>query len=205
VAELAVRIGLGLATLLVLALIVAQIFLPGSIASGVEDRLTQGGGEASVEVDAVPAARLVFGDGDRIEVRGSGLHLDVEEDTRVLDGLDGFDEVDVSLTDVVAGPIDVASFELQRSGGGAYALTSRGTTSIAALASGALGGFAGGLAEMFTGAAPDAAAEGIPIELDMELESDDGEIEITSGGGTVAGTDVGPLAEIITAAVVSRL
>jgi hypothetical protein len=37
------------------------------------------------------------------------------------------------------------------------------------------------------------------------MESDDGRIRVTEGGGTVAGVATGPLAELITAAIVVRL
>jgi hypothetical protein len=39
----------------------------------------------------------------------------------------------------------------------------------------------------------------------MELTSEDGRIQVVSGGGTVAGVPTGPLAELITSAVVIRL
>ena len=45
----------------------------------------------------------------------------------------------------------------------------------------------------------------IPVALDVELESERGRVVIVSGGGTVAGYPTGPLAELITSAVVVRL
>ncbi len=39
----------------------------------------------------------------------------------------------------------------------------------------------------------------------MEMESDDGGIRVVSGSGTVAGYPTGPLAQLITAAIVARL
>ena len=39
----------------------------------------------------------------------------------------------------------------------------------------------------------------------MELTSDDGRITVTSGGGSVAGFPTGPLAELITRAIVVQL
>jgi hypothetical protein len=39
----------------------------------------------------------------------------------------------------------------------------------------------------------------------MELVSGDDGIEVTSGAGTVAGIPTGPIGELITAAIVSRL
>ena len=41
--------------------------------------------------------------------------------------------------------------------------------------------------------------------MDMQLTSDDGRVEVTSGGGSVGGIPTGHLAEMITSAVVVRL
>lgn len=199
---------LAVVAFLVLALVAIQLFLPGRVASDVEARLTEGGGEAAVEVEALPAARLFWSDGDRIEVRGSDLVLDVENDTAVLDRLDGFDQVDVALERVEAGPFAVERFELRRAGDGAYTLRSDATTSgteLLQFGAEELGPLAGPIAGFLGEQAPEETSEEFDVELDAQLESDDGRIEIVEGGGTVAGYDVGPLAELITAAVVSRL
>ncbi|MGI8462565.1 MAG: hypothetical protein ACR2OC_13190 [Solirubrobacterales bacterium] len=201
------RILLGLLLLIVALFVAAQLFLPGRAASDVEARLTEGGGSAEVEIEALPAARLLFDDGDRIEVRGADLVLDVENDIHVLDRLDGFDQVDVSLERVEAGPFEVSSFELRRAGEGAYTLTSEATTSAAELlefGGESLGPIAGPIAGFLSGQAPEEANEPFTAELEAQLVSNDGQIEIV-GGGTVEGYPIGPLAEIITAAVVSRL
>jgi hypothetical protein len=202
------RLGLALVALLVAALVFIQLFLPGRVESDVEARLTEGGGTADVEVDALPAARLLWSDGDRIEVRGSDLVLDVENDTAVLDRLDGFDQVDVSLARVEAGPFEVGSFSLRRAGDGAYTLRSDATTSGEALlefGADELGPIGGPIAGFFAEQAPGEADDELEVELDAQVESAEGRIEIVEGGGSVEGYDVGPLAELITAAVVSRL
>ena len=202
------KLALAVVAAAVLALVGIQILLPGRVASDIEARLTEGGGEATAEVEALPAVRLAWGDGDRIEVTGSDLVLDVENDTEVLDRLDGFDQVDVSLERVEAGPFAIESFELRRAGDGAYTLRSDATTSgteLLGFGAESLGPLAGPVAGFLGEQAPEQAAEEFDVELDVQLVSDEGRIEITEGGGTVAGYDVGPLAEIITAAVVSRL
>jgi hypothetical protein len=205
---MAARIALALGALALALVVAAQIFLPGLIAGDVEDRLTEGGGTAEVTVEALPAARLLLGDGDRIEVRGSDLALDVEDRPDVLDRLDGFGEVDVALERVEAGPFEVESFFLVGEDGGSYRLRSSAVTSgVELIEYGAdrLGGLAGPVAGFLTDDAPEEARRELPVELDMELRSDDGEIEVVSGSGTVAGFDTGPLAEIITGAIVSQL
>ena len=45
----------------------------------------------------------------------------------------------------------------------------------------------------------------LPIDLDMQLTSDDGRVQVVSGGGNVAGLPTGPLAELLTNAIVVQL
>jgi hypothetical protein len=190
----------------VVILIASQLLVPGIAERDVEDRLTEGGGQASVSLSAFPALRLLFDDGTRFEARGTGLDLDLNQRVDVLDRLDGFNKVDVLMEDLVAGPVEVSRFQLTREGSDPYRLLSSGQASPAALvdlgadALGIPGGdLFGGLAGQALGDAP------VPIELDMDLVSSDDGIEVTSGGGTVAGIPTGPIGELITAAIVSRL
>ena len=200
-------IGIAILVLTVL-LVAAQLFVPGIGERQIEDRLTEGGGDAEVTLSATPAARLLLGDGDRIEVRGSNLELDLEtEDPQVLDRLDGFGEVEVDLADFRAGPFEVSSFEMIRDGDGPYTVRSTSSTTPADLlgyGAGALGLAGGSILEFFTGRAP-LANRRIPVSVDMQMESDDGRIRVVSGSGTVAGYPTGPLAQFITAAIVVRL
>lgn len=186
---------------------VSQAVLPRDTEGRIEDRLTAGGGSAAVSIEAFPAARLLLGDGDRITARGSRLDLDLTEETEVLERLDGFDDVDVKLDDFRAGPFEVASFELTRSGSAPYRLVSDGATTgrdLVAYGASRLGLPGGPLLGYVSGRVPDANRP-IPIELNMELESDDGRVVVVSGGGTVAGFPTGPLAQLITEAIVVRL
>jgi hypothetical protein len=193
--------------LLLLALAVAsQLLLPGIAENDVEDRLTERGGQAQVSVSAVPAARLLFDDGERFEVRASALDLDLDQRTQVMDRLDGFSEVDIAIDDSVAGPLEIESFELTRDASGPYRLVSSSRASPAELVDFGAdelglpgGGILGGLAGQALG------HRELPLDLDMELISNDGAIEVVSGGGTVAGIPTGPLGEVITEAIVSRL
>lgn len=203
------RMLIGITILLLTVLLVgAQLVVPGIGERQIEERLTENGGSADVTLSATPAARLLLGDGDRIEVRGSNLDLDlVTDDPQVLDHLDGFAEVDVDLNDFRAGPFDVIGFELSREGGGPYSVRSTSATTAADLVdygADALGLAGGPLLRFFAGRAPLGSRQ-IPISVDMEMESDDGRIAIVSGSGTVAGYPTGPLAQFITAAIVVRL
>ncbi len=194
--------------LVVLLLVGAQLVAPGFGERAIEGRLTENGGAAEARLSAMPAARLLWGSGDEIEVRGSGLALDlVTEDPEVFDRLDGFDQVEVALSDFRAGPFAVSSFELVRGGDAPYSLRSSSSTTPADLVDSgadALGLAGGSILGFITGQVPMGDRE-IPIELDMEMESDDGRIRVLSGGGTVDGYRTDALAQFITAAIVVRL
>ena len=193
---------------LTVVLVGAELFLAGIGERRIEDRLTENGGTAEVKLSATPAALLLLGDGDRLEVSGSDLDLDLEtEDPQVLNRLDGFNEVAVDLSDFRAGPFDVMSFEMTRDGDEPYTVRSSSATTAADLlgyGAGALGIAGGPLLEFFAGRAP-LGSRPIPVMVDMEMESEDGRISIVSGSGTVAGYPTGPLAQFITAAIVMRL
>lgn len=202
-----IPVSLGVLALVVVLGAVSQLVLPDYMASRIEDRLTEGGGSALVSLDAFPAVRLLVGDGDTIEVRGTELDLDLTDETEVFESLDGYDEVDVSLDDFRAGPFEVASFELARTGSSPYRLVSSSVTTpeeLAGYGAAELGVELGPLLEYFAGQLP-GATQRLPIALDMEIESDGGRVVVVSGGGTVAGFPSGPLAQLLTQAIVVRL
>jgi hypothetical protein len=195
--------------LALLALVGAsQLVIPPLAERRIEDRLTEGGGSADASLSAFPAARLLFGDGKQVSISGSGLDLGLEQRTDVFDRLDGFDEVDVSLTQFRAGPFAVASFELDRPAPAApYHLVSKSRTTpgdLAEYGASQLGLPGGPLLRFLTDRAL-GDDRTIPITLDMELRSDDGRVVVESGGGSVAGYPTGPLAELITSAIAVRL
>ena len=194
---------------IVLLLVLTQIFLPGIGEGAIEDRLTEGGGVADVSLGATPAARLLWGDGDHLEIRATGLDLDVDldEDPQVFKDLDPFGDVEIVLNDSRAGPVDVDSFVLTRAGDGPYTLRTSGATSAADLAEffaedaslpGAdiLGGIIG---------ATGVGGADVPVDLNMRLNSDEGRVVVVDGGGEIAGIPTGPLAGLITQAIVVRL
>jgi hypothetical protein len=186
----------------------SQLVIPPIAEHRIEDRLTDGGGSANASLAAFPAARLLFGDGKRISISGTGLDLGLEQRTDVFDKLDGFDQVDVSLADFRAGPFAVASFELDRPAPSApYHLVSESRTTpgdLAEYGASQLGLPGGPLLRFFADRALGDNGS-IPIDLDMELRSDDGRVVVVSGGGSVAGYPTGPLAELITSAIAVRL
>jgi hypothetical protein len=193
----------------VFILVASQVLIPSLGERRVENRLTEGGGSAEVTLGAFPAARLLFSDGERFEVEARELDLDLDEEVRVFDRLDGFSLVDLSIENSIAGPFELESFRLTRDGDGPYRLVSSGATTPGGLAQAGLESLelpGESLADLFfdqfLGDAGDAP---LPVELDLELTSDDGRVQVVSGGGTVAGFETGPLAELITAAIVVQL
>ena len=202
------KVGLiALAAVVVLAG-VSQLVIPPLAEHRVEDRLTDGGGNADVSLSAFPAARLLFDDGEELSVSGGGLDLALEQQDDVFEKLDGFDRVDVSLTEFQAGPFAVASFDLTRPAPSApYRLVSSSRATPGALAEYGASqlGFAGGPLLRFLAEQALGGKRPVPIELDMELRSDGGRVVVVSGGGTVAGIPTGPFAELITSAIVVRL
>jgi hypothetical protein len=186
----------------------SQLLIPPLVEHRIESRLTAEGGSAHVSVGAFPAARLLFGDGSHISVTGSGLDLGPQQQGNVFDKLDGFDRVDVSLARFRAGPFAVSSFELTRPSSSApYHLVSKARTTagdLTAYGASRLGIPGGPLLGFFGDQAP-GGNRPIPVEVDMDLTSDGGRVVVVSGGGTVAGFPTGPLAELITSAIVVKL
>lgn len=196
------------AAAVVLLLVLAQLFLPGIGEGAIEDRLTEGGGVADVSLSSVPAARLLWGDGDRIEISGTGLDLDLDEpDPEVFKNLDRFGDVQILVSDSRAGPVDVETFVLTRDGDGPYSLESNGATSAADLAEFFADDASLPGADIIGGiiSATGLGGTDLDVELDMELTSDDGRIEVTQGEGEIAGIPTGPLAAVITQAILERL
>jgi len=194
---------------LLLLLVLAQLFVPGLGESAIEDRLTENGGVAEVSLKATPAVRLLWGSGDALEISGSGLglELDLEEDPRAFEDLDRFGDAQIVITDSDAGPVRIDNFTLTQQGDDPYALAMRGVTSLSDIAE-----FAAGNAELpgsgILGTVLDFTGVGgtdLDIDMDMKLVSDDGRIRVTEGGGEIAGVPTGPLAELITSAIVLRL
>jgi hypothetical protein len=198
---------IALASVVVLA-VASQFVIPPLVENRIENRLTDGGGAAEASLRAFPAIRLLFGDGRELSVKGSGLDLAFRQQADVFDNLDGFDEVDVGLTEFRAGPFAVANFALTRPGPSApYHLTTSSRTTpgeLAEFGASRLGLPGGPLLRFFAGQAL-GRKRPIPIDLDMQLRSDGGRIIVVSGGGSVAGIPTGPLAELITSAIVVQL
>src|SRR2546423_10951644 len=105
------------AAAIVALLVLSQLLVPPYLEDRAEKRLTAHGGHATVTIDALPAARLLFHDGDKIRVRGDGLRVELlKGDSSVLGELDRFNRADVRLTRMTAGPLMVSRVSVARSG-----------------------------------------------------------------------------------------
>lgn len=205
-----VRYVLIAAGLLVVVLVVTQIVLPPILASRVEDRLTKGGGVAHVDLDSVPALRLLLHDGDRFSLTGSGLDFPLNRGEAVFDKLDGFDSVSVRLVDVTAGPFTVKRFDLtRRDGDKSYRVVSTGSSTISRVSSYLTSGLPPLLSSLLAGATRGvtgpAADRRIPFALDAELRSEGGQPRFVRGTGSVAGIPTGPLAALLAETVLARI
>jgi hypothetical protein len=205
----AVRYLLIAAAVLVVALVVTQFALPPYLAGKVEDRLTERGGTATVDLDAVPAVRLLGHDGNRFRLDGRGLEFPLDQKQAVFDKLDGFDSVEMRLTDITAGPFKVQRFDLSRDGGGDnYRMTAAGRTSFAQVSDYLSSGLPPFLSSLLGGATRvtgPAATRLVPFTVAAELASDNGEPRLVTGNGTVAGIPTGPFAALLAQAILSRI
>jgi hypothetical protein len=203
------RWGIVIAGIVVFVLVAGQILVPSFGERAIEDRLTANGGSADVTLGSVPAFRLLFGDGERFEVRAREIDLELDPNEQVLEQLDGFRIVDIAIADSKAGPILLDDFALHRDGAGPYELTAHGDATASELIDYGVEGFdlpaAGSLTSMaldLFGVDTDIA---IPIDFDMELVSDGGRLRVVSGESSVGGVPTGMIAELITNAIVVKL
>jgi hypothetical protein len=193
---------------------VTQLVIPGFVERHIESKLEEegDGGEAVVDAKAFPAVRLLWGSGDKLEVRGRGLTIDIDRRTDdPLGKLDGFDEVDIDFTDLTSGPVDVQSFSLVKAeDADSYTLRIEAETTPVALAESVGGGLGGELGSMIAGSAAAALPGGgeidVPIDMAGEISrTSDGSIDADAVEASVAGIPAGPFAEAMVQSVLERL
>jgi hypothetical protein len=193
---------------------VTQLVIPGFVERNVESSLEErsDGGEAIVDVKAFPAVRLLWGSGDLMEVRGRGLAIDIAERTDdPLGKLDGFDEVDIDLTDLTAGPVEVQAFSLIKNDDDtSYYLRMEAETTPVALAESVGGQLGGDLGSLIAGAGADALLGGGEVDVPIDVEgqvsrADGGTLDVDAVRASVAGVPAGPFAEAMVQAVLERL
>ena len=196
---------------LVALLVVSQLLVPPYLEHRAEKRLTKHGGHATVSIDALPAFRLLFDDGDKIKVRGDGLHVELLSpggDNQVFNELDRFDQADVRLTRMSAGPFAVRRVVLSRADASRpYSLVVDASVTARALSSyagGQLGGSVGALiARLVSGFVP-FSSEPIPVEVGAAIRSQRGRPQLQAVNGTIAGLPAGPFAAALASAIADR-
>ena len=107
-----------------------------------EDRLTKDGGTAEVNIEAVPAVRLLFDDGDKLEVKAREVDIPIDDiQGKSFKEFDGFNEVDVRLALSTGRPVlRRKSHDHPGRGDDLYGFTFRGSTSPAEVGEFALRG-----------------------------------------------------------------
>ncbi len=205
------KVAAGIAVALVVVLALTQIFIPRFAEGQVEDRLTDDGGSAEVDITAWPALTLLWGDGRKFKAEGEGMDIELSRDEDPLEKLDKFEEVDIRLRNLTAGPVEVRTFGLERGeDDSTYYLRMDATSTMQQLAEQAgeffggslgssLGGFAGGLL-------PGGGTAEVPIDVEGQLaRSPDGTIDVDGVNASVAGLPAGPFAEMIVQSVLDQL
>jgi hypothetical protein len=186
---------------------ITQGVIPGQAEKKVRDRLTRNGGTADVTIRAIPAIRLLFDDGDELDVQAHGIAIPAGD----LRGgsfkeLDGFDEMRFEMVRSEVGPFTADRVVLARGEGEKnYDFTFRGSTSAGQLANFALGTLPPVLRSLIETLSGRPAEAEIPIRLTAELKSEGGRAELVRGTGTVAGLPLGGIALPIAGAIISRL
>ena len=169
-----------------------QLIAPRIAARQVEKRLTKHGGNAHAELHAIPWPRLLFTEGASFNVRAEGVELPlVSPNTPVLQDLDGFNTVDIEVTNSTAGPMRIAQLTLKKTTG-PYETHVTGSVTPSDVAA------------FITGFSLPFGAEPVPIDLTATIRSDGGRPHAVVAHGTVAGLPAGPLVEVLAQALAGR-
>ena len=187
-----------------------QVIAPRIAARDTVKRLTKDGGTAQAEVHAFPWPRLLFTEGDSIKVRANGIALPVvSPQSKVLQDLDGFNKVDVQVTNATAGPLRLQRVSLSRDGGDhSYSAQVAGTVTardVATFSGSQIGGGLGGFLSGLAGGSLPFGDEPIPIDLSAVIRSDGGRPRAVTSDGTIAGLPAGPFVEVLAQALAGRL
>ena len=198
---------LALLAVLVIAAVATQLIIPRVAETQTEDRLTKDGGTAEVNIEAVPAVRLLFDDGDKLEVKAQEVDIPIDDiQGKSFKEFDGFNEVDVRLALSKVGPFFAERVTITRGENDKlYVFTFRGSTSPTEVGEFALAGLPPFLRSALTALAGRAGARELPIRLDVQLRSEKGRASVVGGTGTVAGLPLGGFALGIAGAVIARV
>lgn len=198
-----------LAGVLVPLVVLSQLALPPFLGDRIESRLTEDGGTAEVKLSAFPAALLLTGRGDKLFVQASRLRFDLDDRREnVFDRLGKFDDVAVSISKSRAGPFEIESFFLDRLSEDRYRVFATLSTSASELgryASEQLGGGFGGLLAALAASTLGGQDRPIPVQLRTTIDTAGSEPRAVDAYADVARLPAGPLALVVTDALLAQL
>ena len=111
-----IRFALWLAGALIVALGLAQIFLPKLAASKISSRLGKYGEVQSVHVSAWPAIELLWGHADKVTVRARSLDVSPQQTGKVLWDARGLDELELTAPSTREGPLRLHDVSFHKRG-----------------------------------------------------------------------------------------
>jgi hypothetical protein len=109
-------IAIGVAAIVLLLLVLAQLFLPGIAAQQLRDRLSKNGRVLSVQVSAFPAIELLWHDADKVVVRMASYSSGTGHLSSLLDEAGGVGSLRASATVLRAGLLTVHDATLVKHG-----------------------------------------------------------------------------------------
>ena len=101
---------------LALALVLAQLLLPGIAAKRVSSRLARYGTVVSVSVSAWPAVELLWGSADSVDVHAAHLHVTPAQTAALLWEARGIDRLTLTATSVREGPLRLSGVSFEKHG-----------------------------------------------------------------------------------------
>lgn len=111
-----IRFALWLLGALIVALGLAQIFLPKLAASRISSRLGKYGEVRSVNVSAWPAIELLWGDADTVAVRARSLKVSPGQTGKLLWEARGLDKLDLTAASAREGPLPLHDVSFHKRG-----------------------------------------------------------------------------------------
>ena len=203
------RFAIRLIIVLLVLLVASQFVIPAIAEHEAEKQLTAHGGSAAVQLSAVPALRLLFHSGNKLNVRASGLSVDLNANQKdVFKRLDDFSNVKIDVTDSRAGPFTISHFTVDRLAANRYAVAISGDGTAGDVARYAGSRLGGGFGEALAGLAASALGgfdRQIPFDATMAIDTSSGSPVATNVDGSVAGLPAGPLAQVVANALLGTL
>jgi hypothetical protein len=177
-----VRFALWLLGALIVALGLAQIFLPKIAASRISSRLGKYGDVQSVHVSAFPAVELLWGDADTVKVHARTLNVSPAQTGKLLHEARGLDHIDLTADATREGPLPLHEVSLQKRGAKLHAQASASQADVtAALPTGLavqLLGSAGGKVEVRASG----GLFGVGASVDAVAQAEEGKLVVRPRG-----------------------